>query len=187
MMASLPSGFSRSETRRGWRAALRGGERRPVRVRRRKVNNREQTREKEGHNRFRYLAWPRAKNNRGAAGERSDTRLRQLGLVAALELWTRGSDLQLGLRGGGARRLAYIGGFGVEARQNPKETGIGRGGLPSEGVRLAYELEVEDALSCGPGVAVKQREGTTGSRLRLWAGPLARGRKGKGSWAAIVS
>jgi hypothetical protein len=43
--------------------------------------------------------------------------------------------------------------------------------IPSEGVRLIYELEVEDALTCGPGVVVKQREGTAAHGLDF--GPAA--------------
>jgi hypothetical protein len=47
----------------------------------------------------------------------------------------------------------------------------GRGGSHRVGVLLDYEPEVGDALTCGPGVAVKQREwAATVERSRLAAG-----------------
>jgi hypothetical protein len=83
----------------------------------------EQQRANKRERRAQMVSLPRyrAKNNRGAAGERSDVRPWHIGLVAALELWTRGSDLQLGLRGGGAQGLLLMGPWRVvqaESRGN---------------------------------------------------------------------
>jgi hypothetical protein len=105
--------------------------------------------------------------------------LRQLGLVATPELWTRGSDLQLGLRGGGAHRRAYIGGLGVESTPKSQRsqdrtqwitTGRSPTRIPAGGGRCT-----DVRAQC----ASETERRDDGSRLRLWAGPLVQREGGK--------